>query len=59
MFDVITRFPMGRYAIIADVKECFFQIGILPEQREYFRILWYVDNNIASEIEILRFAVHV
>ena len=50
---------MGRYAIIADLKECFFQIGIPPEQRDYFRILWYKDDNIQNEIEILRFAVHV
>ena len=50
---------MGRYEIIADLKECFFQIGIPPEQRDYFCILWYVDDNIDSEIEILRFAMHV
>ena len=37
---------MGRYAIIADLKACFFQIGITPEQRDYFRILWYKDDNI-------------
>ena len=50
---------MGRYAIIADLKECFFQIGIPPEQRDYFRILWYADDDIDSIIEILRFDVHV
>jgi hypothetical protein len=41
------------------LKECFFQIGIPPDQRDYFRILWYKDDDIESEIEILRFAVHV
>ena len=50
---------MGRYVIIADLKECFFQIGIPPEQRDYFRILWYANDNIDCEIEILRFAMHV
>ena len=50
LFNVITRFRMGRYVIIADLKECFFQIGIPPEQRDYFRILWYADDNIDSEI---------
>ena len=41
LFDVITRFRMGKYAIIADLKECFFQIGIPPEQHDFFHILWY------------------
>ena len=39
LLNVITRFRMGKYALIADLKECFFQIGIPPEQRDYFRIL--------------------
>ena len=32
LFDVITCFRVGKYAIIADLKKCFFfQIGIPPE----------------------------
>jgi hypothetical protein len=59
LFDVITRFRMGKYAAMADLKECFFQIGIPPEQRDYFRIIWYKNDDIDGEIEILRFTVHV
>ena len=39
LFNVLTRFGMGKVAATADLKECFFQIGILPEQRDLFRIL--------------------
>ena len=31
LFEVITRFQVGKYAIITDLKECFSQIGILPD----------------------------
>ena len=59
LFDVITRFRMGKYAIIGDLKECFFQIGIPPQQRDFFCILWYAEDDINRELEIWRFAVHL
>ena len=59
LFNVITRFRMGRYASIPALIECFFQTAMPPEQRDYFRIMWYVNDSIDSKIEILRFAVHV
>ena len=46
LFDVITRFRVGKYAMIANLKECFFQIGIPPEQRDFFCILWYADDTL-------------
>ena len=45
--------------MITDLKECFFQIGIPPEERDYFHIKCYADDNIDRELEIWRFAVHV
>ena len=50
---------MGKYAIIVDLKECFFQIGIPSEQRDFFCILWYAEDYINHELEIWRFAVHM
>ena len=50
---------MGKHTIIADLKECFFQIGIPPEQRDFFSILWYAEDDINHELKIWCFAVHV
>ena len=56
---VITRFCLGQYAVIADLKECFFQIGIPSEQHDLFHILWNVDDDLEKEIEAWHFSVHV
>ena len=56
---VITRFRLGQYAIIADLKEFFFQIDISPKQRDLFHILWYVNDDLDREIETCYFTVHV
>ena len=56
---VITHFHLRQYVVIADLRECFFQIGILPEQRDLFHILWYADDNLEKEIEAWRFTVHI
>ena len=55
----ITRFQVEKYVITADLKECSFQIGIPPEQRNFFCILWYVEDDINHELEIWRFTVQV
>ena len=52
LFDVITRFRMGKFAIIVDLKECFFQIAIPPEQHDFYRILWYMEDDINRGLEI-------
>ena len=41
------------------MKEAFLQIGIPSDQRDFFRILWYADDNINRELETWHFAVHV
>ena len=45
--------------MITNLKECFFQIGILPEQRDLFHIFWFVDDDIEKAIETWHFTVHV
>ena len=51
---VISHFWLGKYVVIADSNECFFQIGIPPEQRNLFHILWYVDDDLEEAIETWR-----
>ena len=44
--DVLTRFCLGRFACMADLSKCFFQISISEDQRDLFRLVWFMDNDI-------------
>ena len=51
---------MGKFACVADVSKCFFQIKIPESQQRWFHIIWFRGNNIDSgEIQIFRFTRHV
>ena len=45
--------------MIADLKKCFFHIGISPELQNLFHILWFTEDDLECEIEIWCFTVHV
>ena len=58
--DVLMRFRMGKYACVADVSKCFFQIKHPRYQQDWFHIIWFKDNNMNSgAIQIFRFTRHV
>ena len=59
LLNVITCFYIGKYAAMADLKECFFHIGILSEQRNLFHILWFAEADLEPGIEIWYFTVHI
>ena len=60
LVDVLMRFRMGKYACVADVSKCFFQIKLPRDQQDWFHIIWFKDNNMDSgEIQIFRFTRHV
>ena len=40
LFDMVLRFRLGKYALVADVEKAFLQIGLDPESREYVKFLW-------------------
>ena len=48
LIDVLMRFRMGKYACVADVSKCFFQIKLPRDQQDWFHIIWFKDNNIDS-----------
>ena len=56
---IVTNFFLGQYVVIADLKECFFQIGIPPEQCDLFLILWFVNDDLEKAIETWHFTVHI
>jgi len=60
LVDVLIRFRLGRYACVADVSKCFFQVKIPEDQQDFFRIIWYQDNDLDNgKPQIFRFTRHV
>ena len=58
--EVLTRFRLGKYAFIADLSKCFFQVSIPRAQRDLFRIVWFKGNDVDSgEIQTYCFTRHV
>ena len=43
--DVLMRFLMGKYACVADVGKCVFQIKLPRNQQDWFHMIWFKDNN--------------
>ena len=46
LVEVLTRFRLGKYACMADLSKCFFQIAMPKEQQDLFRLVWYDKNDI-------------
>ena len=46
--EVLIRFRLGRYACIANLSKCFFQVSLPRAQRDLFRIIWFKGNDIDS-----------
>ena len=46
LVEVLTRFRIRKYACMADLSKCFFQVAIPEKQRELFRLIWFKDNNL-------------
>ena len=58
--DVLTRFRWGRFACMADLSKCFFQISIPEDQRDLFRLVWLKNNGTKlAKIEVFWFSRHV
>ena len=60
LVQVLTRFRLGKYACIADVGKSFLQVGIPVDQQDWFRIVWYKNNDLENgDSQIFRFTRHV
>ena len=58
--DVLAKFRLGQYALMADITKCFFQVLLPEKQQDYFRILWYKDDDVQQgQIESYKFTRHV
>ena len=57
--DILARFRLGKFAMMADLTKCFFQIGVPAEQRDLFRILWFDKNDVREgNVVTYRFTCH-
>ena len=60
LMEVLARFRLGKFACMADLSKCFFQIAMPEEQRNLFRIIWFKDNNLnGGDLQVYRFVRHV
>ena len=60
LVEVLIRFRLGRYACVADISKCFFQVGIPCDQQDWFRIVWYEKNDLDhGKPQVFRFTRHV
>ena len=51
---------MEKYARVADVSKCFFQVRIPRDKQDLFRIIWFENNDIEKGVtKVFRFTRHV
>ena len=56
LVEVLNRFRFGIYACNADLSKCFFQIYMLREQQDLFRLGLYQKNDINNgQLQVFRF----
>ena len=59
LLHVLMRFRLNKFALMVDVTKCFFQIKLPEAQRDFFRLLWFENNDIKlGNIVPFRFCVH-
>ena len=60
LVEASTRFRLGKFAYVADLSKCFFQVQILSSQRDLFRLIWFKNNDVKTgDVQVYRFARHV
>ena len=60
LVEVLIRFRLRRYACVANISKCFFQVEIPCDQQDWFRIVWYENNDLDhGKPQVFRFTRHV
>ena len=60
LLDVLLRFRCGRKAYMGDIESMYYQVGVPLEYRNYFRFLWWNDDERFSDHPSeFRMTVHV
>ena len=60
LVDVLIRFRLGKFACMADLSKCFFQVAMPENQQKLFRLIWFADNVIEkAAVKNFKFTRHV
>ena len=60
LVEVLTRFRFGKFACMADLSKCFFQVAVPESQRDLFRIIWFSNSNLETGTpQVFCFSRHV
>ena len=60
LVKVLTRFRTERYACMADLSKCFFQVSVPENQRDLLRLVWYKNNNLdEGKTQVFQFTRYV
>ena len=59
LLGVLLRFRKERIAISCDVQQMFFQFQVEKRYTDYFRFLWFKDNNFDNPPSHYRMLVHI
>ena len=60
LVEVLIRFRLGKFACVADLSKCFFQVKIPSDQRDLFRLIWFYDSEMLSDnVQVYRFTRYV
>ena len=49
LLDVLIRFWLGKFACVADLSKCFFQVRLPKNQQDLFRLMWLLQLCNRSE----------
>lgn len=56
LYDILIRFRVGKYGLVADIKQTFLQIYLHEDHRNFVRFLWFDDiYDKTSPVSIFRF----
>ena len=60
LVEVLTRFRLGKFACVAELSKCFFQVAVPEAQRDLFRTIWFSNGHLeAGTPQVFRFSRHV
>ena len=60
LLEVLIRFRLGKFACVADLCKCFFQVRIPESQQDLFKLIWFKDNDIDNgDVQVYQFTRHV